>query len=186
MELPELVKKEPSTGTAWDISQPVWTNSITEAIVEKAELVIGGQTIQELTGEMSVIKSELETPEFQYDALQKITNRYMKGGGTVVYDKFINQISGGTVFMQMRFYFHKHPSLAIPLLSLDKQEVEIHLTLRPFFSLINAYSTDPANDNFVTNSTSFGRPRSNWSYCVYTVCRVYFFGRYGKGTIREW
>ena len=138
MELPQLVKLD-GLDADYDNVYPVWTNSITEAIVEKAELVIGGQTIQSLTGEMSFIKSELETTESQYEALQKITNRNMSGGNTTVNDKYANQISQGTVFMEMRFYFHKHPALSIPLVALDKQEVEIHLTLQPFFSLINAY-----------------------------------------------
>ena len=141
MELPAIVPTYVSFSASDNKRQyPVWTNSTPEAIVEKAELVIGGQTIQELTGEMSFIKSELQTPESQYEVLQKITNRYQDTTlDASDKDKFKNLISQGTVFMEMRFYFHKHPSLAIPLVALNKQEVEVRLTLRPLLSLFNAY-----------------------------------------------
>ena len=146
MELPEILPVSVTSGGS--TYNPVWTNSTPEAIVEKAELVIGGQTIQELTGEMSFIKSELETTESQYEALQKITNRYMNTIQPVTNgNRFENQINEGTVFMEMRFYFHKHPSLAIPLLALGKQEVEVRLTLRPLLSLFNSYNSSGGSGN---------------------------------------
>lgn len=154
MELPQLVKNE-GLDPRYDDVYPVWTNSIPEAIVERAELVIGNETIQELTGEMSFIKSELETPESHYEALQQITNRFMNlSASTTSNGKFKDQISQGTVFMQMRFFFHRHPELAIPLIALKDKEVQIRLTLRPFTALINAYRDATTYQSFNQNPTT--------------------------------
>ncbi|MFP6615097.1 MAG: DUF87 domain-containing protein, partial [Candidatus Hydrogenedentota bacterium] len=70
VELPDIVLL-PGAGT----TNAVWSNSITESLVEYAELVIGGQTIQRITGEYGYLQSELRTSESLYPALQEISNR---------------------------------------------------------------------------------------------------------------
>ena len=119
----------PLLGTAPPDIQAVWTNSIANALLEYAELTIGGQTVQTLTGEYSFIQSELRTSDSKYPALQQITGRLTP-----------LPISGEYI-LPLAFYFHDHPSQAIPLVALNRQDVKIRIKFRPLDQLVKSINT---------------------------------------------
>lgn len=104
-----------------------WTTSIMSHLVESAELLIGGQTIEKLTGEYIFIHQQLHNTD---DDINQ-TLYFLNGHSNVL------SYSGDyTYFMDLPFYFYRHPSLAIPTCALTKQLVEVRLKLRPLSQLI--------------------------------------------------
>ena len=139
MELPEIIPASIIDGG--NTAVPVWCNNVSQAVVEYAELFIGGQSIQKITSEMAFIQSELRTTESQYDCLKQITNRQSEGKA----EPSSSYATSGTFFIPMYFYFHWDPSLALPLVALGKQEVEVRIKFRSFDQLIQSYLSGGSN-----------------------------------------
>ena len=136
MELPEIVLAG-YAGTA----NAVWCNSTSEAIVEYAELIVGGQSIQRITGDYMYIQSELRTTKSVYPALEKTSNRQTS---TSALSK------SGTFYIPLCFYFHWDPALALPVVALNRQDVKIAIKFRGLTSLIQSYDdTGATNENII-------------------------------------
>ena len=119
------------------VSQPNnigYTDSIGHAIIEYADLIIGGQTVQRITGEYMEIYADLWVDNSQQTAIQYMVGRT----GTV------NGLGAATVakgyprlfIVPLPFYFYKNESLAIPLTSIDKQEVQVRIKFRTLNQLV--------------------------------------------------
>jgi len=125
-------------GPLSSVSQPTsnigYTDSIGNAIIEYADLLIGGQTVQRLTGEYMEIYDDIFVDNSQQTALQYMVGRT----GTV------NGLGSATAangyprlfIVPLPFYFYKNESLAIPLTSIDKQEVQVRIKLRSLNQLV--------------------------------------------------
>ena len=129
-----------------------YTDSIGHAMIEYVDLLIGGQTIQRLTGEYLEIYSELFISDSQQDAVKFLVGKTGTKDGL---GRAITTGDGSTVFgaypriffILLPFYFTKHSSLSIPLSAIDKQEVEVEIKLRPFSELhitVGGYSSPPS------------------------------------------
>ena len=104
-----------------------WSPSIISHLIESAELLIGGQTIQKITGEFIYMHQQLHNTDDDTDQTVYFLNGH---GGLLSYtDKY-------TYFMDLPFYFYRNSSLAIPTCALTKQLVEVKLKLRPLTELI--------------------------------------------------
>jgi hypothetical protein len=105
-----------------------WSPSIISHLIEYAELVIGGQTIERLTGEYIYMHQQLYNTDD--DVTQTLYFLNGHGGTTLVY--------GGQYdyFLDLPFYFYRNPSLAIPTCALTKQLVEVRIKTRPLSELI--------------------------------------------------
>ena len=136
VQLPEIVL----TGGAPADVKPVWANSTPQAILEWAELVIGGQVVQRITGEYCYLQSELRTKKALYPALQQISNRQ-----TSISDLK----TSGITYMPLYFYFHWHPSLAVPTISLYHQDVKIRVKFRPITEIIQSWGDGVPNQNIL-------------------------------------
>ena len=134
VQLPEILLD----GAAPANVVPVWANATPEAILEWAELIIGGQVIQRITGEYGFIQSELRTNQALYPALQQTSNRQTTRSDLK---------TSGIVYMPLYFYFHWHPSLAIPLIALYHQDVKIRVKFRPLNEMIQSYNSVVPADN---------------------------------------
>jgi hypothetical protein len=104
-----------------------WSPSIISHLIEYAELVIGGQTIERITGEYIYMHHRL----YNTDDDVKQTLYFLNGHGNVLtyqgeYDYFLD----------LPFYFYRNPSLAIPTCALTKQLVEVRIKTRPLSQLI--------------------------------------------------
>ncbi len=107
-----------------------WSPSIISHLVESAELLIGGQTVEKITGEYIYMHQQLHNTD---DDINQ-TLYFLNGHSNV-----LTYTAGTeyTYFMDLPFYFYRNPSLAIPTCALTKQLVEVKIKLRSLPELIN-------------------------------------------------
>ena len=109
--------------------------------MEYAELIVGGQTIQRITGEYCYIQLQHRTPKALYPALQETSN---------LNDTKSNLAKKGTFYIPLCFYFHWDPALALPIVALNRQDVKIAIKFRGLTSLIQSYDdTGATNENII-------------------------------------
>jgi len=121
-----------------------YTNSIGNAIIEYADLVIGGQTIERINGEYMQIYDQSFISGSQQDALTYMvgsTDRGLYGlGPAAEFGSGATNLPYGwyprTFIVPLPFYFFRNEALAIPLCALTRQEVEVRIKLRPLEQLI--------------------------------------------------
>jgi len=122
-------------------SSMVYIESVGHALIEYADLIIGGTVVQRLTSDYLQIYSEHYVTQTKQQALEQLIGKYPLRTS----DKLVSQVTGnagiiihntlglGTdenFFVDLPFYFHQHPELAIPLCALKNQEVEVEFKLR--------------------------------------------------------
>ena len=104
-----------------------WSPSIISHLIEYAELLIGGQVIEKITGEYIYIYQQLHNTNDDIDQ----TLYFLNGHGNILtYQGEYNY------FMDLPFYFYRNPSLGIPTCALTKQLVEVRIKTRPLSELI--------------------------------------------------
>jgi hypothetical protein len=105
----------------------VWCASVITNLIEHAELYIGGQLVEKITGEYIYMHQQLHNTN---DDIEQ-TLYFLNGHG--------NYLSYGgeyTYFLDLPFYFYRNPSLAIPTCALTKQMVEVRIKTRPLNKLV--------------------------------------------------
>ena len=103
--------------------------SLCTRLIDTADLYIGGQLIQRITGEYMYMQQQLTNTID--DAEQ--TLYFLNGHGSQVLD-FTGDY---TFFIDLPFYFNRVPSLSIPTIALSKQLVEVVIKLNPLETIIN-------------------------------------------------
>jgi hypothetical protein len=126
VKLPSLVK---TSGTFAG-----WTNSIGNALIDYAEIEIGGRIVDKQYGIFMEIMDELIDTKIENILLGKYDTNLVLG------DTAISQTE---YFAPLRFWFHDDLSKAIPLISLQNHEIKIHIKLRPFDELIHYDGATP-------------------------------------------
>ena len=127
-----------------------YTDSIGHAMIEYADLIIGGQTIERITGEYMEIYSSFCVSDSQQTAVTVLVGKTntKTGLGPASSNVAITNSYYGTyprMFMiPLPFYFHTHDSLGIPLSALTRHEVEVEIKLRDLKSLYVQPSTNTA------------------------------------------
>jgi len=120
-----------------------YTDGIGHAIIEYADLLIGGQTVERITSETMEIYNELYTSDSHQEALKHTVGKtgtltgLGPASGTVVgeYGTYPRQF-----LVALPFYFFRNPSMAIPLCALDKHDVEVVVKLRELSKVVTAAS----------------------------------------------
>lgn len=124
-------------------------------IVANADLKIGGQTIQSITGEYIEIWNELNIPYENQPGLQLLTGKY--DTGTTVGPP------GRTYYVNLPFYFYGNPELSIPIVALERQDVEVWVTFRNFSDLTAVQLTNPSlTATIITDYVYLSNPEINW------------------------
>jgi hypothetical protein len=119
---------DPSTGYEW-------CPSVISHLIESAELLIGGQTIQKLTGEYIYMHQQLYNTDDDTDQTVYFLNSH---GNTIAYSGDYNY------FIDLPFYFYRNSSLSIPTCALTKQIVEVRIKLRPLSELVSGANPENA------------------------------------------
>ena len=115
----------------------VWCPSVITNLIEYAELLIGGQVIERITGEYIYMHQQLHNTN---DDIEQ-TLYFLTGHGN-----YLSYADEYTYFLDLPFYFYRTPSLAIPTCALTKQLVEVRIKTRPLGQLVrNISSTDPTD-----------------------------------------
>jgi hypothetical protein len=120
-----------------------YTDSIGHAIIEYADLLIGGQTVERITSETMEIYHEMYTSDSHQESLKYTVGKTGSltglgpASGTLVgeYGAYPRQF-----LVALPFYFFRNPSMAIPLCALDKHEVEVVVKLRELSKVVTAAS----------------------------------------------
>ena len=119
-----------------------YRESIGAQIIEYADLLIGGQTIERITGDYIYMYNQIHNNKDDIDQ----TLYFLMGHGNYISVSYDWDYS---VFLP--FYFFRHPSLAIPICALTKQLVEIRIKFRKLEDVTIQYKTatdiiDPPSD----------------------------------------
>lgn len=122
--------------------------------IKNADLKIGGQTIQSLTGEFIELWNDLYVPYENQPGLTVLTGKN---------DTSTINPPGRTYFVNLPFYFYGNPSLYLPLVALDRHDVEVHVTFRNFSELTAIQVTNPTLDaTIITEYVYLSEPEINW------------------------
>lgn len=114
-----------------------YNESIGHAIIDHVDLVIGGQLIQRIPRDWLQIYSEHYITQTKQTALSKLIGKYPEESSGTAVEYGTNPINGylgnattpTKYIVDIPFYFHNNPELAIPLCALTKQECEIEIKL---------------------------------------------------------
>jgi hypothetical protein len=117
-------------------SANVWSKSIISHLIDYAELVIGGQVVQKITGEYIYMYQQLHSTN---DDIEQ-TLYFLNGHGNII--SYTGEYS---YFMDIPFYFYRNPSLSIPTCALRKQIVEVRIKTRPLRELIHFGAPETIN-----------------------------------------
>ena len=146
--------------TSNEFSNPLLTNysyydSVGTYLIQNADLKIGGQTVQSITGEYIELWNELNVPYENQPGLQLLTGKYD------------TQTSvgppGRTYYVNLPFYFYGAPELSVPICALDRQDVEVWVTFRPFSNLTSFTVTSPTlQATIITEYAYLSNPEITW------------------------
>jgi hypothetical protein len=131
------------TGTPGSGKDLRYIKSIGSKIIQHADLLIGGQTIERITGDYIYMYDQLHNNKDDLDQ-----TLYFLGG----HDNYIAVSSDWDYNVFLPFYFFRHPSLAIPVFALTKQQVEIRIKFKKLKDITVSYTTatgaiaDPPSD----------------------------------------
>lgn len=149
----------PLAGQSTVITQFSYYDSVGTLSIASAELKIGGQSIQTLTGESIELWNDLNVSYENQPALTVLT-----GKGDVS-----NSISTRTYYVNLPFYFYGHPELSIPIVALDRQDIEVHVTFNNFSNLTSittaqnpALLNPPLYATIITEYVYLSQPEINW------------------------
>ena len=125
----------------------LYNASIATSVIQHVDLVIGGQTIQRLTGDYIDMYNQLHSNKDDADT----TLYYMNGHN--------NQIqivsTPRTFYLNLPFYFFRNPSLAIPICAITRQLIEIHIKFKDVDDDVT-FSYGEVNGNMVRTKTELG------------------------------
>ena len=142
-----------NTGTIGGIFS--YYDSVATYMVKNADLKIGGQTIQSINGEYIEIWNELNVPYENQPGLQLLTGKY--DTGTSVYPP------GRVYYANLPFYFYGSPELSIPIVALERQDVEVWITFRNFSELTSVSVPNPTlTATIITDYVYLSNPEINW------------------------
>ena len=134
-------------------------DSVGTWLVNRADLVIGGQTIQTLTGEFIELYNDLYVPYENQPGLKLLVGKY--DTDSQIYTP------GRTYFVNLPFYFYQNPGLALPISALGRQDVEIHVTFRNLQELTpipitQSISSQTLTATIITEYVYLSDPEINW------------------------
>ncbi|NBS67837.1 hypothetical protein EBT31_02845, partial [bacterium] len=111
----------------------VYVDSVGNRLVDTAELYVGGQLIERLTGEFIQVEEDLTVSYENQTALNVLLG---KSDTTV-------GVASRTYLVNLPFYFYKRPELSLPLVALNRQDVEVHVNFTPISQLQSTITQVP-------------------------------------------
>ena len=123
-----------------------YTYNTGHALIDEVSLKIGGQTIDKHSGGFMNAHTELTDHE---DAEKNILNRKRKVGIGTSPSLVCKALQ---LYVPLKFWFNRHPGLALPLVAIYNQPITIDLKTRDVRGLINSNATG-AHDAIATDAT---------------------------------
>jgi hypothetical protein len=169
--LPDIwspIKPPLFVGDVWKPYEFQWIEDIGTNIIETVQLSIGGQLIQQFSGDyiknsmerdfsetrkkqfykMTGNTVELNNPSIAYNRFDKYPNSYYKPNVTVSSEP---SIRGRKIYVPLPFWFSHSSKLALPLVGIQYSEIQINLTLRPISELFVINDVTKTGRDFTKN-----------------------------------
>ena len=133
----------PNMGGQINVKSLRYRESIGAQIIEYADLRIGGQTIERITGDYIYMYNQIHNNHDDTDQ----TLYFLTGHGNYIPVSYDWDYS-----VMLPFYFFRHPSLALPVCAITKQLVEVEIKFRKLEDITVTYTTssgaieDPPSD----------------------------------------
>ena len=124
------------TGTASAGHDIRYMKSIGARIIEYADLLIGNQTIERITGDYIYMYDQIHSNKDDIDQ----TLYFLTG-----HDNYIPVSYDWDYKVFLPFYFFRHPSLAIPVCALTKQRVQVRIKFKKLEDVVVQYNTSTTN-----------------------------------------
>lgn len=105
----------------------MWSNILGYAAIEKVSISIGGQLIDEQSGEFMQLISDLHND----------WNRFYMLGHDGVVNRPSTRIDSQIIYIPLKFWFTLNINKALPLIALQHHKVEIKVKFREFNKLVN-------------------------------------------------
>lgn len=144
------LKVELSVINTADSSNVGYTDSIGHAMIDWADLIIGGQTVERITGEYMEMYSDLYMSDSQQEGLKYTVGKTGTTLGLGPASSTASHTYGKypRIFLiPLPFYFYRETGLSIPLCALTKHEVEVHVKFKEFDKLIVSDLSIPTNSS---------------------------------------
>tara|TARA_B100000073_G_scaffold57706_1_gene42772 strand:+ start:1695 stop:4121 length:2427 start_codon:yes stop_codon:yes gene_type:complete len=125
----------------------LYNASPSTSVIQYVDLVIGGQTIQRLTGDYIDLYNQLHSNKDDADT----TLYYMNGHNNQI--QIVN--APRTFYLNLPFYFFRNPSLAIPICAITRQLIEIHIKFRDADDDVT-FRYEEVSGNMVRTKTDIG------------------------------
>ncbi len=144
----------PVASNTFPATQFNYVDSVGTWAIKTAELKIGGQSIQTLTGEYIEMWNDLNVSYENQPGLTLLTGKYDTSN---VYPP------GRTYYTNLPFYFYGSPELSLPIVALDRQDVEVHVTFRNFSELTAISIPNPSlTATILVEYVYLSDPEINW------------------------
>jgi hypothetical protein len=148
----------PTVTTAGSTSN-VWTYGIGNAMINKAEIEIGGQLIDRQYGDWMNVWTELTVPAGKRQGYDVMVGNLINGTnpsavlGTARSDQVggLSSVVNQRLYVPFQFWFNRNPGLALPLIALQYHEVKLNLELYSSNYLVNT-SAAPASFSLTSNN----------------------------------
>jgi hypothetical protein len=130
-------------------------DSVGTLAIVTADLKVGGQTIQRLSGEYIEVWNELNIPYENQPGLQLLTGKY----------DTLTSIAppGRTYYVNLPYYFYGNPELSLPIVALGRQDVEVWVTFNNFSNLTAISVTNPTlTATIITEYVYLSNPEIDW------------------------
>jgi hypothetical protein len=130
-----------------------YNDSVGTWIINTAELKIGGQSIQTLTGEYIELWNDLHIPYENQSGLTILTGKYDTS----------SVLKARTYYVSLPFYFYGSEELGLPISAIDRQDVEVWLTYKNFSDLTSTALTNPSlQSSLIIEYAYLSEPEINW------------------------
>ena len=142
-------KNEPNRAVALDVKQIRWDTSTPTKMIKYADLIIGGQTIQRITGDYIYMHNQLNYTD--NDTKFTLVPTTLHNSYPIINDATYPQYTNFQKYkIQLPFYFKGHPSLAIPTCGLDVHIIEVKIKLKSVDELTVEYDTSSSTYNITS------------------------------------
>jgi len=133
----------------------VWTDNVGHHLIKKVEFIVGGQIIDTQYGDWLEIWSQLSVPAGKMLGYREMIGQDPPGvlglnSGLQRDRKTV--LPGRTIFIPLQFWFCRNIGLALPLISLQYNEVKIRMELRKSSELISSFNTQANGDTIAVPS----------------------------------
>lgn len=124
---------------------PTYCDSIGHALIQQADLSIGGQVVESINGDYLDIYDEFFTPVSQERAIEQLAGRIYSRTGLGPASNVVHRTENGfdangafprTFIVPLRFWFTNDTNLALPLCALKRQEVDVSIRIEEIEKLV--------------------------------------------------